>query len=99
MKQPASQEGIPDWLQELDENAGPVAQDVTEAALPSLPEGEPTETGDLAMADIEQTLDGEPKPALAELGFSDDPERPAWLQELQAEILDACSCTAGLSTR
>jgi predicted Zn-dependent protease len=62
----------PDWLQQF------VPDDETTETVP--PAVEPSE----AMLEPEPTAEG--KPALAELGLSDDPDRPAWLKELQAEV-------------
>lgn len=72
---PADQEPepeVPDWLQQLQQTD----EDATVSPV-KLERPEP-------LAEQEPVVGQEP--SLAELDLSDDPNRPAWLQELQAEI-------------
>jgi len=70
-----SEPEAPEWLQQLVE--------ADEGAAVGPPESEPTE------AEPEPELSSEQEPEWIELGLSDDPDRPAWLQELQAEVTGA----------
>lgn len=72
---------IPDWLQLLDQTEEQAAPSrIDSEPIPAPPEPKPT---------------GEREAAWAELDLSDDPDRPAWLKELQAEIAGMPSISPG----
>ena len=83
LPEPEEERGVPDWLLELDQSTEDLSAPESDQAAPAAPlETEPVEPV------LEQQPEAERRPSsLEDLGLSDAPNRPAWLQELQAEVL------------